>query len=141
MGGYADDVDPEGVAILTAEPQFQVDVVPTLPPKVMLARIGDDRVHRAEVTRPRLGAEVKEAGTAHQRVVDIEKKDDVYFFATRLIKDRSTKNPDFSKCRKEITMSKPSAAPLDDVPSFVERGVQTVPISTRVGVRHHATEA
>lgn len=34
----------------------------------------------------------------------IEKKDGVYFFATRLIKDRSTKNPDFGKCRKEITI-------------------------------------
>lgn len=33
----------------------------------------------------------------------VEREDNVYFFATRLIKDRDTKNPDFGKCRKEIT--------------------------------------
>ena len=33
----------------------------------------------------------------------IEKPGNVYFFATRLIKDRSEPNPDFGKCRKEIT--------------------------------------
>ncbi|MEO1652644.1 MAG: penicillin-binding transpeptidase domain-containing protein [Bacteroidota bacterium] len=33
----------------------------------------------------------------------IEKGDQVYFFATRLIKDRQTQNPDFGKCRKKIT--------------------------------------
>lgn len=33
----------------------------------------------------------------------VERKENVYFFATRLIKDRSTYNPDFAKCRKEIT--------------------------------------
>jgi beta-lactamase class D len=33
----------------------------------------------------------------------IEKKDEVYFFATRLIKGRITENPDFGKCRKQIT--------------------------------------
>jgi D-3-phosphoglycerate dehydrogenase len=26
-----DDIDPDGVALLTAEPSFQVDEVPTLP--------------------------------------------------------------------------------------------------------------
>ena len=36
-----DEIDPEGVAILTAVPEFQVDVVPTLPVKELLARIGD----------------------------------------------------------------------------------------------------
>lgn len=35
----------------------------------------------------------------------VEKKDGVYFFATRLIKDRATINRDFGKCRKEITKS------------------------------------
>ena len=35
----------------------------------------------------------------------IEKQDNVYFFATRLIKERSTVNPNFGKCRKEITRS------------------------------------
>lgn len=33
----------------------------------------------------------------------VERKDNVFFFATRLIKDRNSKNPDFAKCRKEIT--------------------------------------
>ena len=33
----------------------------------------------------------------------IEKEDDVYFFATRLIKDRKDVNPEFGPCRKEIT--------------------------------------
>jgi beta-lactamase class D len=33
----------------------------------------------------------------------VERKDNVYFFATRLIKNRSTHNPDFGNCRKEIT--------------------------------------
>ncbi|MHB0949377.1 MAG: phosphoglycerate dehydrogenase [Gemmatimonadaceae bacterium] len=36
-----DEVDPEGVAILTAEPELVVDVVPTLPPAELLARIGE----------------------------------------------------------------------------------------------------
>jgi len=33
----------------------------------------------------------------------VERKENVYFFATRLIKDRKEVNPNFSKCRKEIT--------------------------------------
>nr|WP_246439927.1 penicillin-binding transpeptidase domain-containing protein [Rhabdobacter roseus] len=33
----------------------------------------------------------------------LERADNVYFFATRLIKDRSTPNPAFTRCRKEIT--------------------------------------
>ena len=36
-----DDVDPEGVALLTAVKEFQVDVVPTLSPAALLERIGD----------------------------------------------------------------------------------------------------
>ena len=36
-----DEVDPEGVALLTAVPEFSVDVVPTLPPAELLGRIGD----------------------------------------------------------------------------------------------------
>ena len=36
-----DEVDPEGVALLSAEPSFVVDEVPTLPPAELLARIGD----------------------------------------------------------------------------------------------------
>ena len=34
----------------------------------------------------------------------VERKDNVYFFATRLIKDRDNLNPDFGRCRKEITL-------------------------------------
>ena len=34
-----DDIDPDGVALLTAEPQFVVDEVPTLPRDELLARI------------------------------------------------------------------------------------------------------
>ena len=33
----------------------------------------------------------------------IEKEQEVYFFATRLIKDRAENKPQFGKCRKEIT--------------------------------------
>jgi beta-lactamase class D len=33
----------------------------------------------------------------------VERKDNVFFFATRLIKDRNSNNADFAKCRKEIT--------------------------------------
>ncbi len=36
-----DDVDPEGVVLLTAEPGLQVDEVPTLPREELLQRIGD----------------------------------------------------------------------------------------------------
>ena len=33
----------------------------------------------------------------------VEKEDNVYFFATRLIKPRSVKNKGFSSCRKKVT--------------------------------------
>ncbi|WP_353718834.1 penicillin-binding transpeptidase domain-containing protein [Dyadobacter sp. 676] len=33
----------------------------------------------------------------------VERQDNVYFFATRLIKKRNESNPDFGKCRKTIT--------------------------------------
>jgi beta-lactamase class D len=33
----------------------------------------------------------------------VEKGEEVYFFATRVIKERATDNPDFGKCRKDIT--------------------------------------
>ena len=36
-----DEIDPEGVDILRAEPAFQVDEEPTLPKEVLLERIGD----------------------------------------------------------------------------------------------------
>ncbi|MDR2269697.1 MAG: penicillin binding protein transpeptidase domain-containing protein [Sphingobacterium sp.] len=34
----------------------------------------------------------------------VERKGNVYFFATRLIQDRKFNRPDFSRCRKEITL-------------------------------------
>lgn len=33
----------------------------------------------------------------------VQRKDNVYFFATRVTKKRSTKNPDFGNCRKTVT--------------------------------------
>ncbi|MEO7458225.1 MAG: phosphoglycerate dehydrogenase [Gemmatimonadaceae bacterium] len=36
-----DDIDADGVALLTAEPSFVVDELPTLPPAELLERIGD----------------------------------------------------------------------------------------------------
>ena len=36
-----DDIDPDGVALLRAEPSFVVDEVPTLPPAELLERIGE----------------------------------------------------------------------------------------------------
>jgi D-3-phosphoglycerate dehydrogenase len=36
-----DDIDADGVALLTAEPSFIVDELPTLPPAELLERIGD----------------------------------------------------------------------------------------------------
>ncbi len=36
-----DEIDADGVALLTAEPRFIVDEVPTLPPAELLERIGD----------------------------------------------------------------------------------------------------
>lgn len=35
----------------------------------------------------------------------VERKDNVYFFATRLSKNRGTRNPDFANCRKEVTIN------------------------------------
>src|SRR3954466_15700604 len=36
-----DEIDADGVALLTSEPSFKVDVVPTLPAAELLERIGD----------------------------------------------------------------------------------------------------
>jgi len=56
-----DDIDPEGVALLTAVPEFQVDVVPTLPVKDLLDRIGDyDAIVGRSATR--ISEEVLERG-------------------------------------------------------------------------------
>lgn len=47
-----DDVDPDGVALLLAEPELEVDEVPTLPREQLLERIGDyDAVVGRSATR------------------------------------------------------------------------------------------
>ena len=57
-----DDVDQEGLALLAAEPQLQVDEVPTLPKDELLARIGDyDAIVGRSATR--ISAELLKAGT------------------------------------------------------------------------------
>jgi D-3-phosphoglycerate dehydrogenase len=57
-----DDVDPEGLALLAAEPLLQVDEVPTLPKDELLARIGDyDAIVGRSATR--ISAELLKAGT------------------------------------------------------------------------------
>src|SRR5687768_4673044 len=56
-----DDIDPEGVELLTAVPEFQVDVVPTLPVKDLLERIGDyDAIVGRSATR--VSEQLLEAG-------------------------------------------------------------------------------
>ncbi len=57
-----DDVDRDGVAILEAEPQLQVDEVPTLPKDELLARIGDyDAIVGRSATR--ISAELLQRAT------------------------------------------------------------------------------
>jgi len=65
-----DEVDPDGVAVLSAEPQLDVDVVPTLPAPELLARIADyDALVGRSATRVtpellRAGARLKVIGRA-----------------------------------------------------------------------------
>jgi D-3-phosphoglycerate dehydrogenase / 2-oxoglutarate reductase len=56
-----DEIDPDGLALLTAEPRLQVDEVPTLPAAELLARIGE---YDAIVGRSasRISAELLRAG-------------------------------------------------------------------------------
>ncbi len=55
-----DEVDQEGVVLLTAEPSLQVDEVPTLPKEELLARIGDyDAIVGRSATR--ISAELLQA--------------------------------------------------------------------------------
>jgi D-3-phosphoglycerate dehydrogenase len=57
-----DEVDQEGLALLAAEPQLQVDEVPTLPKDELLARIGEyDAIVGRSATR--ISAELLKAGT------------------------------------------------------------------------------
>lgn len=57
-----DDVDPDGIAVLRAAPELQVDVEPTLSPAVLLERIGDyDAIVGRSATR--ISREVLERAT------------------------------------------------------------------------------
>ena len=57
-----DEVDPEGVALLTAVPEFSVDVLPTLPAAELLERIGEyDAIVGRSATR--ISAELLARGT------------------------------------------------------------------------------
>ena len=57
-----DDVDPEGVALLLAEPELQIDEVPTLPREELLRRIGDyDAIVGRSATR--ISSELLHAAT------------------------------------------------------------------------------
>jgi D-3-phosphoglycerate dehydrogenase / 2-oxoglutarate reductase len=62
-----DEIDPDGLALLTAEPRLQVDEVPTLPASDLLARIPD---YHAIVGRSasRISGDLLRAGS-HLRVV------------------------------------------------------------------------
>lgn len=56
-----DEIDPEGVALLAAEPKISVDEVPTLPKEELLSRIGDyDAIIGRSATR--ISADVLEKG-------------------------------------------------------------------------------
>ena len=56
-----DEIDPEGVALLAAEPKIQVDEVPTLPKEDLLKRIGDyDAIVGRSATR--ISADLLEKG-------------------------------------------------------------------------------
>jgi D-3-phosphoglycerate dehydrogenase len=56
-----DDIDRDGIALLEAEPRLRVDEVPTLPPAILLERIGDyDAIVGRSATR--ISAEVLRAG-------------------------------------------------------------------------------
>ena len=76
-----DEVDLEGVALLTAVPEFKVDVVPTLAPDELLQRIGDYDafvgrsatriIKRAGAeTRYRVDADIEEARELYDDAVD-----------------------------------------------------------------------
>ena len=56
-----DEIDPEGVALLAAEPKISVDEVPTLPKEELLSRIGDyDAIIGRSATR--ISADLLEKG-------------------------------------------------------------------------------
>ncbi|MFL5509016.1 MAG: phosphoglycerate dehydrogenase [Gemmatimonadaceae bacterium] len=56
-----DEIDPEGVAILAAEPKITVDELPTLPKEDLLARIGDyDAIIGRSATR--ISADILQKG-------------------------------------------------------------------------------
>src|SRR5256714_15624615 len=62
-----DDIDPEGVAILSAEPRIKVDEVPTLPKDELLARIPNyDAIEGRSATR--ISYDLLEKGRRHKVV-------------------------------------------------------------------------
>lgn len=65
---------------------------------MMIQEKTDDYTLRAKTGWTRDGGKDTGWGVGY-----VEKGEEVYFFATRLIKDRSTPNPNFGRCRKEIT--------------------------------------
>ena len=65
---------------------------------MMIVEKKDDYILRAKTGWTR--ADGKDTGWW---VGYIEKADNVYFFATRLIKKRTEANPNFGNCRKEIS--------------------------------------
>jgi D-3-phosphoglycerate dehydrogenase / 2-oxoglutarate reductase len=57
-----DEIDPEGIELLRAVPEFQIDVVPTLPVPELLARIGEyDAIVGRSATK--ISEQVLRAGT------------------------------------------------------------------------------
>ncbi len=57
-----DEIDPEGIELLRAVPEFQIDVVPTLPVPELLGRIGDyDAIVGRSATK--ISEQVLRAGT------------------------------------------------------------------------------
>lgn len=107
-----DDPDFWNFGSLVISPVNQIDILigvyeETLPfskrsfkvlKEIMKEEHTDDYILRAKTGWTRDGG--KDTGWW---IGYIEQKDNVYFFATRLIKDRDVKNADFGKCRKEIT--------------------------------------
>lgn len=67
--------------------------------RVMITERTDDHVIRSKTGWTRVNGNDYGWWTGY-----LEKDNNVYFFATRLIKDRKIINPDFSKCRKLITI-------------------------------------
>lgn len=66
--------------------------------KIMIEEESNDYIIRAKTGWTRDGGQDTGWWVGY-----LEKGQEVYFFATRLIKDRSVPNPNFGRCRKDIT--------------------------------------